>query len=290
MKDFLRHTWYWLCKHILSLLPDSAFFNLQTWVTFKRHKRTFHKLDINNPKRFNEKIHWLKIHPQVSDGDVLADKYRVREFIKNTIGEKYLVPLLGVWDNADDVDFDKLPNKFALKANHGSGWNIICKDKSKLDINKARKKMRYWMKHDQYPVSREWQYKKTPHKIICEQFLEYNILDYKFFCFNGNPRFIQVDVNRFTNHRRAFFTTNWEPALFSISYQKPEIMPERPAQLEEMVYIAKKLSQNKAFIRVDLYVHDNNVFFGEITLHPGGGAEPFIPDEYDYKLGEMLKL
>lgn len=290
MKDYLRYLWYWICKYPLSLLPNNLFFNIQYNIVCLRHGYKHHWLNINNPRRFNEKIHWLKLHPCVKEGELLADKYRVREYIKHTIGEKYLIPLIGVWDKVDEIELAKLPNKFVLKANHGSGMNIICKDKSKIDWNKAKNKMRFWLKNSQYCLSREWQYKDTPRKIICEQFLKYDITDYKFFCFNGRPKYIQVDIDRFKCHRRSFFTDKWESAPFTTLYEQPEKMPEKPTQLEEMLGVATKLAKDYAFARIDLYIHENKVYFGEITLHPEGGCGIYIPDEYDFIMGDMLKL
>lgn len=290
MKDIARRIWYFICKYLLSILPDKVFFNIQYNVTCLRHGYKMHWLNINNPKRFNEKIHWLKLNPCIKEGEILADKYKVREFIKKNIGETYLVPLIGVWNNAEDIDFSKLPNKFALKANHGSGMNIICQDKNKLNWDKAKKKVKFWLKNSQYCISREWQYKNTSRKIICEEFLEYDITDYKFFCFNGQPLYIQVDIDRFENHTRAFFTTNWELAPFTTLYKYPNKDISRPKELEEMLYVAKTLAKDYNFVRIDLYIHHNKVYFGEITLHPEGGCGIFIPDEYDYILGKMLKL
>lgn len=290
MKDYLRHLWYWLCKYPLSMLPDDIFFNIQYNVVCLRHKYPHRWLNIKNPKRFNEKIHWLKLNPCILEGELLADKFRVREYIKKTIGEKYLVPLIGVWDNINDINLENLPQKFAIKANHGSGMNIICPDKQEIDWKKARKKMDFWLKHSQYCISREWQYKNTTRKIICEEFLEYDITDYKFFCFNGEPKFIQVDVDRFKNHRRAFFTDKWELAPFTTLYKHPDTLPQKPKQLYEMLDVVKKLAKDYKFVRIDLYIHNEQIFFGEITLHPEGGCGIFIPDEYDYKIGEMINI
>lgn len=290
MKNILRQMWYWLCKYPLRLLPDTLFFNLETWITYLRFGKTFHWLDIRHPKRFNEKIHWLKIHHSAKNGAILADKYRVREYISDSIGEEYLVPLLGVWDNANDIDFDLLPNQFALKLNHGSGMNIICTDKSKININKTRKQLKRWLKTNPYYISREWQYRDVPARIICEKFLEYDIMDYKFFCFNGEPKFVQVDVARFTNHTRAFFDMDWHLAPFTMLYKTPEQLPQRPKQFDLMKQLAVKLSHGIDFVRVDLYINNDKVYFGEITLHPEGGTGVFIPDEYDYILGRMIIL
>lgn len=294
VKDLMRVAWYFSCSHIFSVLPDSLFFNIQAFVADIRKHHVFRWLDVNNPKRFNEKINYLKQHPLIKNGELLADKYRVRDYVKNKLhdigGDKYLVPLLGVWTNVDDINIKDLPESFVLKSNHGSGWNIICKDKAELDWNYVKRKMRYWLNNSQYWVSREWQYKNCPHMILCEKFLEYEIIDYKFFCFDGVPRYIQVDQGRFSDHRRAFFSTEWNLEPFTTLYKRPDVIPERPAQLEEMLCVARRLSEGINFIRVDLYVNNGNVYFGEKTLHPGGGCDFFIPDVYDYKLGDLLRI
>lgn len=290
MKDLLRLIWYTLCRYPLALLPAPVFFNLQSLVADWRKGQRFRPMNIRHPRRFNEKIHWLKLHPMIRNGEILADKYRVREYVEEKIGEQYLVPLLGVYDKVEDIHFESLPKQFVLKANHGSGWNIICKDKSEIDWKVACRKMKYWLKHTQYHVSREWQYKHCPRKIICEQFLEYNIVDYKFFCFDGVPRYIQIDVGRFTQHRRAFLSPDWQLQPFTTLYPCPAQTPERPDELEEMLDIARRLSEGMNFVRVDLYIHNHQVYFGEITLHPGGGCDFFLPDKYDYILGDMLRI
>ncbi len=290
MKDFLRLAWYWMCRYPLSILPHNIFFNVQSMMTDLRKGHRPRLLNVKNPRTFNEKIMYLKIHPVIKNGEMLADKYRVRDFIAEKIGEQYLVPLFGVYDKVEDIDFNSLPEKFVLKSNHGSGWNIVCKNKQEINWKKACKKMEYWLTHTQYYVSREWQYRHCPRKIIGEQFLEYNITDYKFFCFNGEPRYIQIDTGRFTNHHRAIMSTQWELMPFALGYAIPQEIPQRPQQLEEMIRLAKILSEGTNFVRVDFYIHDNKVYFGEITLHPNGGCDYFSPNEYDKILGDMISL
>jgi hypothetical protein len=221
---------------------------------------------------------------------MLADKVLVRPFVANAIGEKYLVPCLGVYKSVDEIDFDALPNRFILKTNHGSGWNMICKDKNTFDRKKAARLFKRWLWFNAYYLSREKQYKNIKPLIICEALLEYEIYDYKFFCFNGSPNFLQVDIDRFSDHKRAFYDMEWNKLPFSIRYDiSGKILP-KPEQFDEMKSIAAKLSTGLLFSRIDLYIHHNQVFFGEITLIPGGGNEPFVPYEYDKILAKNFSL
>ena len=290
MRNILKNVWYWLCKYILIALPDNIFYNLIACITYWRFKKSYRWMDINCPTTFNEKIQYLKLHPTVKDGAILADKFEVREYIKDTIGEQYLIPLLGVWDRANRINFDELPNQFVLKTNHGSGWNIICTDKKKLNLSKSINSLNRWLKMNAYFLSREWQYKNITPLIIAEQFLEYNIYDYKFFCFNGNPRFVQVDIDRFSNHKRLYYDMDWRKLDFSIAYPLYNQNIQKPSQFEEMKLIVQKLSKDYSFVRIDLYIHDQKVYFGEITLYPEGGSAPFIPKKYNRIIGEFIHL
>ncbi len=221
---------------------------------------------------------------------MLADKVLVRDHIKNMIGEKYLIPSLGIYKNAKEIDFEKLPQRFILKTNHGSGWNIICRNKSTFKKKRAIKLLNRWLGFNAYYLSREKQYKIIKPLIICEELLEFEIYDYKFFCFGGKAEFIQVDIDRFTNHKRAFYNLQWQKLPFSIRYEISEKNLAKPTQLEEMERVAAILSKNFQFCRIDLYIHNNQVYFGEITLIPGGGNEPFLPQEYDKKIGELIAI
>lgn len=290
MRNFLRIIWYFICKYQLKYIPNKYFINLIGWITHKRFGCSYHWMNINNPKTFNEKINHIKFYKKHKLGQIVADKVLVREYVINTIGEQYLIPLHAIYERASEIEFDKLPNGFALKTNHGSGWNIICTDKSKLNQQQVVKQFDRWLKMNSFYLSREWQYKEIKPKIICEQLLQYEINDYKFFCFNGKPEYIQVDIDRFSNHTRIFFNSVWEIQEFSISYAINKNSIKKPEQLEKMLIIAESLSQGFNFVRVDLYIHNENIYFGEITLHPGGGFEPFIPGSFDRILGDKINL
>ena len=257
-------------------------------------KRTGRELNLENPKSFNEKIQWLKLYDNSPLKTKLADKYLVREWIKENLGEEYLIPLLGVYDSFDEIDFDKLPDKFVLKANHGCAWNIIVKDKQKFDKNKAKKKFDKWMKRN-YALKAgfEMQYKDIPPKIVAEAFIQDSkgeLNDYKVLSFNGEPKFIWIDQGRFSNRTENIYDTEWNLQPFLLTYEnsKEEVPP--PKNLETMIEFARKLSKDFALVRVDFYNVDGKIYFGEMTFTSASGVDVFKPAEYDLKLGEMLEL
>ncbi len=250
----------------------------------------FSFLNLANPQTFNEKLNYFKSLPLNEKHTMLADKVLVRDYINKTIGEEYLVPALGVYSTAEEINWDELPASFILKTNHGSGWNLICRDKLTFDKERAIKLFKRWLKYNAYYLSREKQYKNIKPLILCEQLLEYEIYDFKFFCFKGKPIFVQIDIDRFSNHKRIFFDMQWQKLPFSIRYEISDKTIDAPDQLEEMIAVATKLSSDLDFCRVDLYIHHNQVYFGEITLIPGGGNEPFNPQEFDKEIGKYFKI
>ena len=288
--SFIKSTWYFLSKHLFIHLPDTFYIQFMFWVTNLRLGYRPYLLNLSNPKSFNEKINWLKLHHRFENGPMLADKIAVRDFVKNQIGETYLIPLIETYENANEINFDNLPDSFALKTNHGSGWNIICKNKSKLNRQESIKKMNKWLGLNPYYLSHEWQYNFIKPQLICEKLLEFEINDYKFFCFDGEPKFIQVDVDRFSNHTRSFYNLAWEKQSIEIVYPICQKQIERPLKLEEMLSVSRKLSENLKFARIDLYEHDNHVYFGEITLHPEGGFGPFQSKQQDLFMGQYINL
>ena len=259
-----------------------------------------YELNLDNPKTFNEKIQWLKLYYHDPLTTICADKYLVRGYIKEKIGEEYLIPLLGVWDKVDDIDFDSLPNQFVLKVNWGSGQNIIVKDKSKLNIEETKNKLRYWMQpfcNLYYYYSFEWQYKNIPPKIICEKYIEQSnesIIDYKFYCFNGEPYFIHIVSKPHTNDTKVnMYNMNWEKLDLIYDNHKniEEVNKEyKPSLFDLMIELSKKLSNNFFLVRVDFIIVDNKVYFGELTFTPSNGVLKFTPIEWDYKFGELLEL
>lgn len=257
-------------------------------------KRTKRELDLENPQSLNEKIQWLKLYDNSPLKTQLSDKYLVREWIKENIGEEYLIPLLGVYDNFDEIDFDKFPNKFVLKANHGCAWNIIVSDKTKFDKKKAKKKFDKWMKRN-YALKAgfEMQYQDIPPKIVAEEFIQDKngeLNDYKILCFNGEPKFIWIDQGRFGNRTENIYDTEWNLQPFLLTYENSKEDVPAPKNLETMISFARKLSKDFALVRVDFYNLDGKIYFGEMTFTSASGVDVFKPADYDLKLGEMLEL
>lgn len=285
---------YFLYKVSDLIIKDSLLDKIQYCFHHLNKKRFYGCPDINNPRSFNEKIMWLKRNHRNSLGKKITDKLQVREYVKDKIGSQYLIPLIDTFENEKEIDLDKLPNKFILKPNHGSGWIILCKDKSKMSEAYIKSVYRSWLEKDYYYIAREWQYKGIEPKILCEKYLlrddNEDLKDYKIFCFHGEPKYIQIDVDRYSNHTRCFYDPEWNKLPFTIIYPKYEGEVSKPSKLKEMVQISKKLSEPLIFSRVDLYCIKDKVYFGEITLHPGSGHKPFCPSNYDLILGRDLSL
>ena len=251
------------------------------------------KLDLKNPRTFNEKLQWLKLYyyPQNDLAVKCADKYRVREYIKDKEYENTLVPLLGAWDNVEDIDWDSLPNKFVLKCNHGCAYNIVCNDKTEFDRIKAKKQLNTWLKEDFGAFNIEPHYSNIKkHKITCEEFLGDNLVDYKFFCFNGKVEYIVFDGDRYKKHKRNFYDKNWNYLDIKSDCENFGDIIKKPIALEQMKSIAEKLSQDFSFVRVDLYWINNKIYFGELTFYPWSGYVQFYPDEFDYTLGKKFNI
>ncbi len=276
-------------KYLLWFLPDKFYLKLYYRLIFKR------KLDLNNPITYNEKLQWLKLYDRKEEYVKLVDKYEVREYIKEKIGEEYLVPIYGVWDKFDDIDFDKLPNKFVLKCTHDSGGVVICKDKNNFDFKGAKEKIVSCLKKNYFYIGREWPYKKVKPRIIAEKYLESvdgDIRDYKFMCFNQKVKCSFVCSGRNDEKGLAvdFFDLNWNKMDLKRKYRNSDTSIEKPKNYDKMIELAEILSINIPFVRVDFYEINNRIFFGELTLYPGCGFEKFTPETWDYKFGEWLKI
>lgn len=274
---------------IFNFLPDKVI------IPFMYRVATGKKLDLTHPRSFNEKLQWIKLYDRNPIYTVFADKYAVREFVREKVGEQYLIPLLGHWNHVEDIDFENLPNQFVLKCNHDSGGVVICRDRSAFDAEEAKKKLKTHLAQNHYYLSREWAYKNIEKCIICEKYLideESNDLrDYKIFCFNGVPKLIQVDFDRFTDHKRNLYTTDWE--FLDVTIKCPndpnKIIP-KPEKLSEMLDVAAKLSEGYPELRVDLYLVNGKIYFGELTVYHGGGIEKFTPDSFGDTLGDQIDL
>ncbi len=274
---------------IFNFIPNKAF------IKFQYKMATGEKLHLDAPVTFNEKIQWIKLYDKNPIYTDLVDKFKVRDFVKTRIGAEYLIPLLGKWDKVSDIDIDKLPECFVLKCNHDSGGIVICTDKNNFDWNAGKKKLKKHLKQNHFYLSREWAYKNVKPCIIAEKYMIDNdsqdLRDYKFFCFNGIPKLIQVDFNRFIDHKRNLYTIDWEFIDLTIKCPNdPNADIPKPINLDEMIEIAKKLSHGFPEVRVDLYSINGKTYFGEMTLYHGGGYEKFTPEIFGRKMGDMIDL
>lgn len=265
----------------------------------KKYKIIMNKpLDVDNPQTFNEKLQWLKLHNRKPEYTMLVDKYGVRQYIEKKLGKEYLIPLLGVWDNAEDIEFDNLPEQFVLKCNHNSGKGMcICKDKSKLDSGKVKKALGKGIKENYYLLGREWPYKNVSRKIIGEKFMtdgeQDGLTDYKFFCFNGVVDCVMVCTERNTGHPKYyFFDRDWKLLRYNVRGKEAAVdftLP-KPSGVEKMFEIAAVLSDSFPFVRVDLYSCNDQIYFGEMTFYPDSGFDPNILEEVDKHWGDMIDL
>lgn len=242
------------------------------------------------PETFNEKLNLLKLSTLPNQASIVADKVAVRDYVENKINSDALIPVIGTYQSADDIDLAKLPNKFAIKVNHGSGWNLICLDKTSLDWNREKKKLNRWLKMNAYYLSREKQYRHIFPKLIVETLIDENPRDFKFFCVNGKVRIVQVDSDRFVQHTRNFYTPDWRPVHFEYVYPPSKNVMKEPTNLERMISTAEMLASNFSFIRIDLYSVEEKIFFGEITLFPEGGSGPFRTKAMDREFAKYIGL
>lgn len=282
-----------MIMHYLPFLPDKVYLSILYRCKMGKW------IDWKNPKTFTEKIQWLKLYNHKSEYTTMVDKYAVKDYVSSKIGKKYVIPTIGVWDSVDEIDIDSLPGSFVLKTTHGggSGGVVVCKDKSKFDLESAKRKLNESLKSDIYINYREWPYKNVPRRIIAEKFIEIpekkDLTDYKIFCFNGEPRYIQVIQDRNTKESIDFFDTEWNHQEFiglNPNVKSASCPIAKPANLSDMLDIARKLSKDVPFVRVDLYQTTEGVYFGELTFFPASGIGTFTPEEWNYKLGDLIKL
>lgn len=258
-------------------------------------KRIGHKLDWNNLRTYTEKMQWEKVYHKDPLKVKLADKYAVRDWVAEKIGDQYLIPLLGVYKSFDEIDFSKLPNQFVMKTNHGSGTNYIVKDRSQFNKKQARVIFNDWMATDYaYNTGFELHYSEIERRIIIEKYLETpqnELQDYKFLCFDGEPKFCWVDMGRYSNHTRNVYDLKWQ--LQPWNQERYGIYKDPipcPTNFDKMIEIARKLSKGFAHVRVDLYNVEGEIYFGEMTFTNGSGLDRIIPEEYDKILGDMWKI
>lgn len=261
-------------------------------------------LDLKNPRSFGEKLQWLKLYDHCPEYTQMVDKVKAKDYVATIIGDDYVIPTLGVWDKPEDIDWDKLPGSFVLKTNHSGGNTgvIICRDKESFDRHRAIKTLIQSLQCDIYRDFREWPYKNVTKRVFAEEYIApptgvKDLPDYKWFCFDGEPRYCQVIQNRTTHETIDFFDTEWNHQVFyglnpkgGPVFGPAEVPPERPFHLSTHLHIARELSRGIPFVRVDLYETSRGVYFGEITFYPMSGFGGFSPSEWDIKLGDMIHL
>lgn len=269
-------------------IPDSMY------LKFKYRLKFGEKLNLNNPGTLNEKIQWIKLNIRDKSHSFMVDKVAVREYIAKTIGEDYLVPLIGIWDSVDDIDFDALPSKYIIKCTHDSGSFLKCKDKSNFDVKKAKKWLKRKQRTNYYYKSREWLYKEVTPKIICEELLleedGSDIVDFKTFCFDGTMRFLIIKYYVNGELRRQSFDRDWNPIETPENLKSDARIFKKPQGFEDMVRISEKLSAGLPQLRVDLYNVKGKVYFGEMTYYHGSGFMPLGFDDLERKAGDWLVL
>lgn len=281
-----------ILNRVAVLFPDKLFLELKFRLMMGE------KLDLKNPKTFNQKLQWLKLYNRKPEYTTMVDKYAVKEYVANIIGEEYIIPTLGVWNSIDEIDWDVLPSQFVLKTTHGGGGCdvIICKDKANFDRVAAKEKLSKSLKSDIYWKFREWPYKNVPKRIIAEKFMTNNgkdLEDYKIHCFNGEPMFVLVCSNRYGKGGMIddFYSPKWELMDVRRPGRPNSDTPiEKPKLLEQMLRLSCKLSRDIPFLRTDFYIIDNKIYFGELTFFPASGMSKFEPKKFDKTFGEYLSL
>lgn len=270
-------------------------------INYKLYTRSFfkfkhgYKLNLKSPKTFNEKIQWMKFYGNLEKIGKYVDKNDVRSFVKDRIGEEYLIPQIGCYNNSKEINFNDLPNKFVVKATHASGWNLVVNDKKKLNIENAKKQIDSWINDSYYRKTGERNYKNIKGRVVIEEFIDDtsgDLMDYRFFCYDGVPKFIQLDSysDSSVKKRRNIYDIEWNKLDVKVTYENIIKQIERPKKLDEMIQIASKLSKGFNFVRVDLYYVNDNIYFGELTFTPQNGLGKFMPVKYDYLFGENFEL
>lgn len=292
--DLILKVWHFapmkgLLLNIAKLFPDKQYIRL----IFLR--RMGYRMNFDNPKTFNEKLNWMKLYHRIPRYSLMADKYEVKKIVSANIGDQYVVENYGCWNSFDDINFESLPNQFVLKCNHNSGGAIICKDKKSFDYQKAKQIINISLKKNYFNNYREWPYKNIKPKIIADKYLDDHsgreLNDYKFWCFNGVPKYMYCTVK--TNKEQIFenfydMEFNEVPINHGFPRRDPEF--EKPAAFELMKDLARKLSKGIPFVRIDFFYVDNRVYFGEYTFYDWAGLQPFSSYEMDLKLGELINL
>lgn len=279
-----------LLRMIKDALPDKLFIQL------KYRKKLGKRLNLKQPQTFNEKMQWLKLYDRKPIYITMVDKYEVKKYVADIIGEEYIIPTYGVWDHFDDIDFDSLPNSFVLKCTHDSGGLVIVKNKPELDMKAAKEKIEESLKFNYFYLGREWPYKNVKPRIIAEKLMteadDTTLIDYKLMCFDGKVKCTFVCSERFsqTGLKITIYDREWAEMPLEIRYHHRDPSLQKPVNYEKMVELAEILAKGRPFIRVDFYEIDNKIYFSELTFFPDNGLEQFEPENYDYTLGSWITL
>ena len=276
-------------KYAMRLIPDKTYIQIYYFAHFK------HFCDLKNPKTYNEKLNWLKLHDHNPLYTKIVDKHDVKEYVADIIGSEYIIPTLGVWNHFDEIDFDKLPNQFVLKCTHDSEGLVIVRDKAILDKAIAKEKIEAALKQNFYYIGREWPYKDVKPRIIAEQYMEDHVdgelRDYKFFCFNGEPKAMFIASERASGHVKFdYFDLNFHHLDIKQKYANADKPLRKPETFEKMIELSRTLSDGFPHVRVDFYEVDGHLYFGELTFYHFSGFIPFEPDEWDEIFGRWLNL
>ena len=276
-------------KYAMRIIPDRAYIQMYYFAHFKKF------CNLKNPKTYNEKLNWLKLHDKNPIYTRIVDKFEAKEYVKDIIGDQYIIPTLGVWDNFDDIDFDELPQQFVLKCTHDSEGLVIVKDKDKLDKEMAKNKIESALKQNFFYIGREWPYKNVKPRIIAEKYMEDHIdgelRDYKFFCFDGEPKAMYVASDRASdNVKFDYFDLNFNHLDIKQKYPHAEQPLRKPVTFEKMIELSKVLSKGFPHVRVDFYEVDGQLYFGELTFYHFSGFMPFEPNKWDKIFGDWIKL
>ncbi len=289
MLNLLSRVIFRLSLIFVSIIPDDVFLKI-----YFKHLMGY-PLNLDNPKTYNEKLQWLKIHDKRPEYTRMVDKVEAKKYVSSIVGDKYIINTLGIWDNVEQIEWEKLPNQFVVKATNDSGGVVVCKDKNSLDIEEAKKKLLNLGKRDYSKYSKEYPYKNVKKRFIAEEYIEdesgYELKDYKIFCFDGEPKFLFVATGRQQHDTRFdFYDLEFNHLPVLNGHPNADVWPVKPKNYEEMLEISRKLSKGIPHVRVDLYNVNGKVYFGELTFFHWSGIVPFEPMEWDYKFGEFLNL
>lgn len=288
------YNFYRLVHVIINRIGIAKYLKDELYIRLTYRRLIGHKLNLDNPITFIEKLNWLKLYDRKPEYTRMVDKFEAKKYVASIIGEEYVIPTYGIWNKFDDIDFNTLPNQFVLKCTHDSGSIFICRDISKFDFKRVKKIVSQSIKRNYYYPGREWVYKYIKPRVMIEKLIsenkEISINDYKFFNFNGIPKLIQVDIDRFSNHKRNFYDINWNHLDLKLVYENANSKVERPKNLEKMVEFSRILAYNIPFCRTDFYSIGDKIYFGEITFYPEAGFKSFTPDKWNKIIGDWILI